>query len=498
MFFVYNQCFRNPAFRHFASQHIDLLKTLKAEKCWHVSSHGRCCDTKGRISQGCMHGSGYLRVNISNHLFYVHRVIALAFLGAPSDHAWQVHHRDGNIVNNHVKNLEYVTPAENMKYYFAGKAEAQSKLLQSKPVLWRHAGSNQWTHSTSMRSTARQLGLSLCTVSRCCHNQSAAQGFEFQFADVNTPDLPGEEWLPMLHPETGSKVRGRMVSSLGRVQSCRGIVNRGHLSKQGYYQTRCSGQFLTRNQSVHRLVAYAFLGKPPSEQQRQINHKDGDKGNNAVENLEYVTPSQNCIHFHSLAKSNNSHLVSRASQCKPVWSRAFKSNHDWQWHASMSRAAVILGLDPSSISRCCRGLWRQTGGFEFHKADPAHPAEVIEGEEWRKVDVPALIRDRAPRARWWATFHMTLVKLKLGWKAMKMMWFKPSRWHHRLGLKDTNHATQDVVRMMKPPHVAEVASWRMLKWCRHEKEPLNTFVLSVSMYEESRSGQFHYMLHLIM
>lgn len=45
---------------------------------------------------------------------------------------------------------------------------------------------------------------------------------------------------------------------------------------------------------VHRLVAAAFLGpKPPST---EINHKDGDKTNNRVSNLEYVTHYENMIH----------------------------------------------------------------------------------------------------------------------------------------------------------------------------------------------------------
>lgn len=393
--FAYNLCLRNPAFRHFTSQPLDLLK---AEKCWHVSSHGRCCDTRGRISQGYLHGSGYFRINILQQVYYVHRVVAISFFGAPSEHAWQVHHRDGNPANNCVDNLEYVTPKQNIIYSFANTARSNSHPLRSKPVLWRQTGSNQWSGSTSINSMARQLGLSLATVSRCCHNQSEAKGFEFKFADVHA-HLPGEEWRSMLDPETGCEIPGRMVSSLGRIRSCRGIVHRGHLAKLGYYETRLSLHLSSRKHLVHRLIAFAFLGPSPTKNHSQVNHKDGNKGNNAVENLEYVTPSQNCLHSHSLAKSKHSHSVSRASQCKPVWSRAFKSNHDWQWHASLSHAAVVLGLRQSNISACCNRRYRQTGGFEFRTVDPANTAEVIEGEDWRKVDLLALIRDKARRAR---------------------------------------------------------------------------------------------------
>lgn len=47
---------------------------------------------------------------------------------------------------------------------------------------------------------------------------------------------------------------------------------------------------------VHRLVMDHFGPDPPSDEHRWVNHIDGDKTNNHIRNLEWVTPAMNCLH----------------------------------------------------------------------------------------------------------------------------------------------------------------------------------------------------------
>jgi Mor family transcriptional regulator len=54
---------------------------------------------------------------------------------------------------------------------------------------------------------------------------------------------------------------------------------------------------------VHQMVAIAFLGPYP-EVRNMINHKDGNKRNSHIENLEYVTHSENCIHSRDVLGNN--------------------------------------------------------------------------------------------------------------------------------------------------------------------------------------------------
>jgi hypothetical protein len=102
-----------------------------------------------------------------------------------------------------------------------------------------------------------------------------------------------------------------VVSNLGRV----GRVRRGQRVKplepylvQGYPQVRLSNRKHSRTPKsieVHKLVALAFLSSDPVNETRWVNHRDGDKENNRLENLEYVTPKENTHHVYRTGAHGN-------------------------------------------------------------------------------------------------------------------------------------------------------------------------------------------------
>ena len=196
----------------------------------------------------------------------------------------------------------------------------------------------------------------------------------------------------MLCPVSSQEVVGRMVSSLGRLRTRTGHIRSGSL-RGGYLAARYTpSSGFSRIESVHRLVARAFLGAPPSSEHSHVNHKGGDKHNNVAANLEYVTPAENRAHY------LGNRIDQLGGQClsssKPVWSRAYNSNDEWTWHPSMLSAAKALGIHSSSISQCVRGKRHQGGGYEFRVAQVFQP---LPGEEWREVDVLALIEEKRKR-----------------------------------------------------------------------------------------------------
>lgn len=87
------------------------------------------------------------------------------------------------------------------------------------------------------------------------------------------------------------------VSNKGRVRSwLRGYANilKTQPDKKGYHRVRITIEREKMSYKVHREVAKAFLPNP--NQLPQVNHKDGNKDNNAVENLEWVTNIENAHH----------------------------------------------------------------------------------------------------------------------------------------------------------------------------------------------------------
>jgi hypothetical protein len=122
-----------------------------------------------------------------------------------------------------------------------------------------------------------------------------------------------ERWMPI----EGYNLE-YYVSDHGRIKSTKPqktkefIVHeriiKTHITWADYERVTLSYNNVKKKHYVARLVAFAFLGKPPTDKY-QINHKDGNKLNNRLYNLEWVTPKQNIQHAikNGLRKGKHDH-----------------------------------------------------------------------------------------------------------------------------------------------------------------------------------------------
>lgn len=116
-----------------------------------------------------------------------------------------------------------------------------------------------------------------------------------------TEELKHEKWKAV--PEYEGLYE---VSNLGRVKSIvfrnrmvvkpRELIMRLNLRSQRYPQVVLRKNNTATTKKVHRLVAITFLDPPSSHLRSQVNHKDLNKTNNRVSNLEWLTPKENTQH----------------------------------------------------------------------------------------------------------------------------------------------------------------------------------------------------------
>lgn len=157
------------------------------------------------------------------------------------------------------------------------------------------------------------------------------------------------------------------VSNLGRVKSLSREVknNNGSFStketilnpsktSKGYLRVNLSKRSSRKIFLVHVLVAKAFI--PLLDDKLQVNHKDGDKTNNVVSNLEWVTNSENIQHSYDTGLN----LKSKKVLCIDTG----------EIFNSISEAGRAIGLKrPTPIYLVCTGKRDRTKGLQFKYLD---------------------------------------------------------------------------------------------------------------------------------
>ena len=87
---------------------------------------------------------------------------------------------------------------------------------------------------------------------------------------------------------------GRVRSAIDRKNTFKGKILKQETGVWGYKRVRLYKNGKSQAIKVHKIVITAFIGRRPDG--KEVNHKDGDKTNNWLDNLEYVTPSENIRH----------------------------------------------------------------------------------------------------------------------------------------------------------------------------------------------------------
>jgi hypothetical protein len=209
-------------------------------------------------------------------------------------------------------------------------------------------------------------------------NKTEVEACELENKDILDEPCHLEQWKQIKDFENYE------VSTFGRIRNSKTNKFMKLNNKGGYMNISLSNNIERKSFKVHRLVLIAFVPNP--ENKTDVNHKDKDKHNNNISNLEWNTRSENNIH----GKLN---VVITTNKNKSVYKMDKKSDEILDKYDSIQLAAdwvVENQLATSShtarnsIGNVITGLSKSSYGFKW-KLENTN--ETLEDEIWKKVVV---------------------------------------------------------------------------------------------------------------
>lgn len=194
----------------------------------------------------------------------------------------------------------------------------------------------------------------------------------------------GEEWAAIRGYEALYE-----VSTYGRVRAHERTVAMPNNAKRHHVQREVAQEVMVKGYRrvslcreakidkilVHRLVAEAFIPNPNGF--LQVNHRDGDKGNNMVTNLEWCTPEYNAHH----AIESGFKQGYTASEIARIKMLSAEGKTDQE-------IADLVERPAKTVNRIKSGHHREV--------NPAEPSRFMWGRLWEHVSVSIMGEDRCP------------------------------------------------------------------------------------------------------
>lgn len=163
-----------------------------------------------------------------------------------------------------------------------------------------------------------------------------------------------------------------MVSNCGRIKSldtyrkgkngsirfCKGKILKPGTTKNGYLLVGLYKNGKVKFHLVHRLVAEAFLPNP--DNLPEVNHKDEDKTNNNVENLEFCDRTYNANYGTGIERQKKKQL-NDIKKSKSVLQYDLEGNFIKEWKST--RECGRNGFNQGNVAACCRGELKKYKDF---------------------------------------------------------------------------------------------------------------------------------------
>ena len=277
-----------------------------------------------------------------------HQIVARAFILNPNK-CPIVNHKDGNGFNNSIENLEWATHKQNSQHaHDTGLISCGTR-----PIIQMNTAGETIKRFNSSADAAREFNCDPKLITRvCCGKRKTTQGFRWKYETekMKFDTKEGEKWKDV-HDHEQYK-----ISSIGRIYTKKMNRFMSPLDrKDGYQRIKMD----RKSFYVHRLVARTFLGEPPeSIPNPVVNHKNGNKSDNTIDNLEWIDFAENVKHAHDTGLNSTSNPVVRYNyQGEKI--KTYKSIAEAAKDVDVTHASIQIACDKAkkayTIKRC---IWR--------------------------------------------------------------------------------------------------------------------------------------------
>lgn len=313
---------------------------------------------------------GYVRTSLidkckQKKTCYIHRLVAKAFIPNPNNKL-TVNHIDNNPSNNYVFNLEWATMSE-QNYHKSLDKRKISKPINFRPVLKIDSKTDEiiqkydsitdaskWIIKNNLSSITEYnknsisiISSKICSVSNGKRN--LAYGFKWKYFEEN--DLKNEIWKEIPYSLIGKT--NYFVSNLGRFKNNKEQIKINYKYNSGYKRVHIN----KKTYLLHRLIEITFVENDKNKP--VVNHKDGNKLNNILDNLEWTTHVEN----------NNHKITYGLSNCTKKIIQYDMQMNIMREHNSIVECSKTLNISTSCISNNCRGKTNTTKfGYLFRYA----------------------------------------------------------------------------------------------------------------------------------
>lgn len=176
-------------------------------------------------------------------------------------------------------------------------------------------------------------------------------------------DIAGYEGLYQISNLGNVKSLARYKQNHNKLQKVEERILKPNITNKGYYYVMLNKNGKQKHKMIHILIAQAFIPNPNNYP--IVNHKDGNKLNINIRNLEWSSYSHNNKEAYRLglriAPTTNK-LGYDNWKSKPIYQYDLDGNFIREWACSLE-VKRQLNINPSNITSCCRGERNKAGGY---------------------------------------------------------------------------------------------------------------------------------------